>query len=238
MDVVRKKLDKFLQRGIDDSGNSDGKRTLSESWSGAPRFRILNKGPPQGDSWVDGRLTKTQVTSRPEMIGPEVWSSMSKCAQKKAKQQRDIEKPKIQASRPTRKIHDSPPDDVEQINAIIQSAKKEAGDSSGTSKPCDTQVRIPTAKTPTKEVAVSKEGGTRSQALREGRHSLTEGEWQTKTFEFQRCMLHRGRNHSHEDHVAARGFHSWHQNSSGLTFVGACQQSDEQKLQWTKGGIR
>ena len=40
---------------------------------------------------MDGGLTKTQVTSRPETTWTEVWSSLSKCAQMKAKQQKDIE---------------------------------------------------------------------------------------------------------------------------------------------------
>ena len=51
-----------------------------------PRDRILNQRPPQGCSWVDGRLIKTQVVSRPETIWPQVWSSMSKCAQKKVEE--------------------------------------------------------------------------------------------------------------------------------------------------------
>ena len=38
--------------------------------------------------------SKTDVSSRPETIWPEVWLSMSKCAQRKAKQQRDVEKNK------------------------------------------------------------------------------------------------------------------------------------------------
>ena len=38
---------------------------------------------------------KTQVTSRPGTIWPDVWSSVSKCAQKKAKQHCDIGKQKI-----------------------------------------------------------------------------------------------------------------------------------------------
>ena len=49
-----------------------------KSLSGSTRFRILNKRPVQGCSRVDLRMTKTQVISRPE-----VWSSISKCAQKK-----------------------------------------------------------------------------------------------------------------------------------------------------------
>ena len=30
-------------------------------------------------------------------------------------------------------------------------------------------------------------------------------------FESQRCIFYKGRDHSHEDHVADGGFHSWHQ---------------------------
>ena len=81
LDVVSKQktnLDKAEENSIDDSWNIDGNRILSESWSGSTRFRILRKHAPQGYSWVDGRLTKTQVTSRPETIWPEVWPSMSK----------------------------------------------------------------------------------------------------------------------------------------------------------------
>ena len=95
IDVVRNKnkLDN-LQRSIDDLWNSDGERTLSESWSGASRFRILNKSPFQGDSWVAGGLTKKQVTSRPEMIRPGVVSSLSKCAQQKQSSNEILKNPK------------------------------------------------------------------------------------------------------------------------------------------------
>ena len=36
--------------------------------AGPQGFRIPNKRPHQGYSWMDGTLTKTQVTSRPETI--------------------------------------------------------------------------------------------------------------------------------------------------------------------------
>ena len=74
-------------------GTFDGHRIYYESWSRSTRFRIVNNRPLQGYWWVDGRLTETQVTSRPETICPEVWSSVSKCGQKKAKQQLDIDNP-------------------------------------------------------------------------------------------------------------------------------------------------
>ena len=41
--------------------------------------------------------------------------------------------------------------------------------------------------------------------------SLTNMERQIQMFESPRCILYKGRNHSHEDHVADGGFHSWHQ---------------------------
>ena len=43
--------------------NIDENKIISENWSGCTRFRILNKRPPKGYSWVDGPLTQTQVAS-------------------------------------------------------------------------------------------------------------------------------------------------------------------------------
>ena len=64
---------------------TDGNKISYESCIGPTRFRILNKRPHQGYSWVDGRLTKTPVTSRPQAIWPDVWLSVPKCAQNKAR---------------------------------------------------------------------------------------------------------------------------------------------------------
>ena len=80
-------LDSVEKRSFDDFCNIDEHRSLFENWSGPARFRILNWRPFQSNSWVDGRLNKTQVTSRPGTSWPEVWSSVSECAQKKARQQ-------------------------------------------------------------------------------------------------------------------------------------------------------
>ena len=123
-------------------------------WSGSTRFRILSRRPPQGCSWVDGRLTNTQVTSRPDTIQQEALLSMSECAEKKAMQQWVIEKPKIQAARQKRKIHVVLPDEVEEFDAIVQNAREKLEIPVGPAMPRVTQVRIPTAKTPTQKVAV------------------------------------------------------------------------------------
>ena len=100
---------------INDLWNIDGHKINSENWIGFTRFRILNKRPHQGHPWVDGRLTKTQVTSRPEMIWPDVWSSMSKCAQKKAMHHWDMDKSKIQIACHKKKVHDILPDEIDVI---------------------------------------------------------------------------------------------------------------------------
>ena len=49
---------------------------------------------------------------------------MSKCTQKKAKPQWEIEKNRIQVARQKRKIHDILPDEVEEFDAVIQNARK------------------------------------------------------------------------------------------------------------------
>ena len=59
------------KRAVSMIWNIDGNRIVSESW-----IRFVKKRPPQGRSWVDVRLTNTQVTSRPATLWSEVSSSM------------------------------------------------------------------------------------------------------------------------------------------------------------------
>ena len=115
-------------------------------------------------------LTKTQVASRPETMG-EMWSSMSKCAQKKGKQQWDIDKFQIQAARQNRKIHEITP-----VDAIILNARKELDIPVEPATPFVTRKRILAAKTQAQKVAVSEVGGGRPPALSEGRLSPTQKE--------------------------------------------------------------
>ena len=81
-------LDVLLKSRIDHFGNVDGDRNLPEPWTVFSQFTILNA------EWSSARLTKIQATSRPEHSWPEIWSGMSKAAQRKEKQHRAIEKPK------------------------------------------------------------------------------------------------------------------------------------------------
>ena len=99
-----------------------------------------------------------------------MWSSTSKCAQKKAKQPWKIEEPHIQTARQKRTIHDIP-DEVEKFDAIVQKTRKKLQFPVEPAVSCATRKRIRTAKTQTQKVAVSKVGSGRPLALSEGRLS-------------------------------------------------------------------
>ena len=68
--TTRTDLDVMQERRIDDYWNIDGSRDLSDSWTG---FTPLEKKPSDGFLWSGERLTKRQVTSRPDHIWPELW---------------------------------------------------------------------------------------------------------------------------------------------------------------------
>ena len=75
------------------------------------------------------------------------------CDQNKAKQQWDVDKPKIQASRQMKKITIFFPDEAEEFDAVVQNARKKMEIPVELAMPCVTRVRIPTAKAPTQKVA-------------------------------------------------------------------------------------
>ena len=66
IDVQRRtktSIDLIHEATVDDYWNIDGDKSLSEPWISVTRFELLNKNPPQGHLWVQGRLTKNQVTT-------------------------------------------------------------------------------------------------------------------------------------------------------------------------------
>ena len=66
------------ERRIDDYWNIDGSRDLSDSWTGLTQFILLEEKPPDGILWSGRRLTKRQVTSRPDHLWPELWDKIGK----------------------------------------------------------------------------------------------------------------------------------------------------------------
>ena len=58
-------IDVLHEATIDDYWNIDGDKSLSEPWIGLTRFELLNKNPAEGHEWLQGKLTKKQVTTGP-----------------------------------------------------------------------------------------------------------------------------------------------------------------------------
>lgn len=57
---------------------NDGSEPLSVPWTGKTMFRLLKPEPKPGASWVEGHLTRSQTTTRPDNIHTHVWPRMRK----------------------------------------------------------------------------------------------------------------------------------------------------------------
>ena len=112
------------ERRIDDYWNIDGSRELSHCWTGFTQFNLLEEKTPDRYMWSGGRLTKRQVTSRPDHLWPELWEKMGKNAKLKERQKWSIEKPKLANARRLRGIYFIDPEDKEFKETIRNARKK------------------------------------------------------------------------------------------------------------------
>ena len=85
-------LDVKQEKRINDYWNIDGSRDLSDPWTGFTQFTLLEEKPPDGYMWSGERLTRKQITSRPDHLWPELWKLMGKHAKLKEKQKWSNEK--------------------------------------------------------------------------------------------------------------------------------------------------
>ena len=69
-------LDVKLEKRIDDHWNIDGSRDLSGPWTSFTQFTLFEEKPPDGYTWSGWRLTRKQLTSRPDYLWPELWTKM------------------------------------------------------------------------------------------------------------------------------------------------------------------
>ena len=122
--TTRTNLDLKQERRIDDYWNIDGSRDLSESWSGFTQFTLLSEKPP--DVYVSSgrRLTRRQVTSRPDHLWPELWIKLGRNAELKEKHKRPYEKPKLDNARRLRGSYVIDPEDKEFKETIKNAHKK------------------------------------------------------------------------------------------------------------------
>ena len=117
-------LDVKLEKRIDDYWNIDGSRDLSDPWTGFTQFTLLDEKAPDGYTWSGERLTRKQLTSRPDHLWPELWKSMGKHAKLKEKQKWTEEKIHLDNARKLRGIYFIDPEDKEFKETIKNARKK------------------------------------------------------------------------------------------------------------------
>ena len=113
-------MDVKQEKRIDDYWNIDGSRDLSDPWTGFTQFTLLDEKAPEGYMWSRERLTRKQLTSRPDHPWPELWKSMGKNAKLKEKQKWSEEKIHLDNARKLRGIYFIDPEDKELIQGDHQ----------------------------------------------------------------------------------------------------------------------
>ena len=117
-------MDVKLEKRIDDYWNIDGSRDLSDPWTGVTQSSLLEEKATDGYMWSGGRLTRKQLTSRPDHLWPELWKSMEKNAKLKEKQKWSEEKYHLENARKLRGIYFIDPEDTEFKETIKNARKK------------------------------------------------------------------------------------------------------------------
>ena len=135
--TTRTNLEFKQERRIDDYWNIDGSRDLSASWTGFTQFTLLEEKPPDGCMWSGERLTRPQVTSRPDHLWPELWIKMGRNAKLKEKRKWSDEKPKLDNARRLRGIYFIDPEDKE-FKETIKNARKKLVKPMAPAMPCKT----------------------------------------------------------------------------------------------------
>ena len=117
-------LDVKQEKRIDDYWNVDGSRDLSDSWTNFTQLTLLEEKTPNGYMWSGERLTRKQLTSKPDHVWPELWKSMGKNAKLKERQKWTHEKLHLDNARKLRGIYFIDPEDKEFEETIKNARKK------------------------------------------------------------------------------------------------------------------
>ena len=117
-------LDVKQAKRIDDYWTIDGSRDLSNPSTGFTQFTLLEEKDPDGYMWSGGRLTRKQLTSRPDHLWPELWKSMGKHTKLKEKQKWSDEKLHLENARKLLGIYFIDPEHTEFKETIKNARKK------------------------------------------------------------------------------------------------------------------
>ena len=128
-------MDVKQEKRIDDYWNIDGSRDLSDPWTGFTQFPLLDEKAPDGYTWSGERLTRKQLTSRPDHLWPELWKSMGKNAKLKEKQKWSEEKIHLDNARKCEEFISSTPR-IREFKETIKNARKKLETSVAPAMPC------------------------------------------------------------------------------------------------------
>ena len=112
-----------------------GHQDLSDPWTGFTQFTLLEEKSLDGYMRSGWRLTRKQITSRPDHLWPELWKSMGKHAKLMEKQKWSNEKLHLENARKLRGIYFIDPEDKE-FNETIKNARKKLETSVVPAMPC------------------------------------------------------------------------------------------------------
>ena len=99
------------------------------------QFTLFDDKALDGYMWSVGRLTRKQLTSRPDHLWPELWKSMGKHAKLKEKQKWAEEKIHLDNARKLQGIYFIDPEDKE-YKETIKNARKKLETSVAPAMPC------------------------------------------------------------------------------------------------------
>ena len=122
--TIRTNLDVKQEKRVYDSWNIDGSRDLFDPWTRFTQFTLLNEEFPDGYMWYGVRLTRKQLTSRPDHVWPELWKSIGKNAKLKEKQKWSEERIYFDNARKLRGIFFIYPEEKEFKETIKNARKK------------------------------------------------------------------------------------------------------------------
>ena len=128
-------LDVKQEKRIDDRWNIDGQEICLIHGQVSLNFTLLEEKAPDGYMWSGVRLTRKQLTSRPDHLWPELWKSMGKHAKLKEKQKWSEEKLHLENARKFRGVYFIDPEDTE-FKEAIKNAREKLETSVAPAMPC------------------------------------------------------------------------------------------------------
>ena len=211
-------LDVMQEKRIDDYWNIDGSRDLSDSWTGFTQFTLLDEKLPDGFLWSGVRLTRKQLTSRPDYLWPELWTKLRRNTWLKEKQKWSNEKPKLDNANRLRGIYFIDFEEKE-FKETIRNARKKLETPMAPAMPCKTSKK-------------SKNGETRGKT----------NDFKSKfacileASESTRLRMEETLPNHHEDHIAGQVDNSLQHYNLVQKFIPMLQAMKRQRQQWINNG--